>query len=246
MTDIEPFTSDVGSEADFGLLDDVIAAAQPMLDAVPVDGPSMSAVEAQRALKKNFFTLVLATVMCGGWNLTWSASVVNLIAMCQRTCSYLLLFAVEGGRACQAEIKFILRLLPKLGFEQTFEYPTASYEYTIWQRERVGGHPPYKVTLSVYKKVEYILGSVPQNGVEADLQCTEHNSSAPNLTRCAVVSAPVKDAMGENINEKLNAALLEALDKTTSRAARLGFPPRFVKSDVDPVKYQQWKDYWKI
>merc|ERR1712176_124726 len=76
-----------------------------------------------------------------------------------------------------------------------------------WYMERPDGAQDYIVRLVIHDDPDTIQVGVLRNG----LHPYEHQATAPNLVRLAVVSSPVTDLNGDRVDEKLNAKLVQAL-----------------------------------
>lgn len=243
MSDIEPFSAALGSEADYTLFDKYLDTLKPHLDGPVEAGPELSAAEAQRQIRKNLFTFVLATVNCGAWNLSWAMGVTACIIMNCTRCFQLRLFAIKGGKACDCEIVFLERLFDKLGFtNKSACVPNvpASPTCLFWEwRYRRSDGSWYSVCLEQYFSVEsmgYFAHCMHVNKVTI---------RAPSLMRCAAVSAPTDDKEGVPINTRLNETLLAALQDATDRVAKKGLAPSIHWATSEEAN-RTWREYFDL
>jgi len=183
-----------------------------------------SASEQAQAAMQAVSTIILATVMAGGWRANWICSLVGLIITSYQQCQCLVLFAVPGGDACKAELAFIHVVLLQLGFECT---------------EKDESHGSWEVNRSTYKKPrdgdqEMVVMLFVADHVECKALSSppflanmfyprEDHAASPNLRRCAVVPSPVSDKEGIPIAARLNTALGRGLKYTTVIAEKLGY-----------------------
>ena len=72
---------------------------------------------AAAALLGNLFTLVLATVRCGGWKSNWCNGVMGMLFETYPRCSNVTCVAVKGGPATDDEILMFVDIMAQLGFE---------------------------------------------------------------------------------------------------------------------------------
>jgi len=181
--------------------------------------------ETVEEIKANFWTIVLATVVVGGWRMPWVHNMVQLVLSNYTDCQYLFLHALKGGDACDCEISFIRNLMPYLGFTTLYDgVYDASVSHTryVWYMSRPGTNTAdYNIWLYVHDKPE----EVSVGYLRSDLHPSTKNSMKPNLARLAVVSAPVHDKSGERADEKLNKKLVEALENVMKLDVPGGFKP---------------------
>jgi len=180
------------------------------------------AIEVAKGISRNFWTTVLATVRVQGWRAPWMLMVLYLILVSYPTCEVLYLNALNGGPACKCEIGFIRTVMRGLGFECRADGRfNAKRKNTVfhWTKERPGGAYPFVVYLTVHHDPD----DINVEDICSDLHPFSRNATAPNLKRLAVVSAPVTDGRGERADERLNAALGEALKMMQERVKEHGF-----------------------
>lgn len=194
-----------------------------------VDGRQPTPVEVARECFKNFSTIVLATVHAGGWRANWINSVVSLIVGNYPVCKWLGLYAVRGGSECDAEIEFILRLLPMMGFEPSgdngarahYLHPSLESDFSRWNFMYLRGPRSYQVVLYLADTVRSSVLSV--HALNGNLQPWSNYATAPNLARLAVVSAPVRGRDNKPIAEILNNQLAAGLELTVRLAEAKGW-----------------------
>ena len=180
------------------------------------------AIEVAKRISLSFWTTVLATVRVQGWRAPWMLMVLYLILVSYPTCGVLYLNGLKGGGACDSEIGFIRAVMRGLGFVCQFDgtfNAKAKYTFFRWKKERPGGAKPFRVTLIVHHDPD----DIDVERICGDLHPFSWNATAPNLKRVAVVSAPVTDGRGERADERLNAALGEALKKMREMVEEKGF-----------------------
>ena len=181
-----------------------------------------AAIQVADDIRRSFWTTVLATVRVEGWRAPWMLMVLHLILVSYPTCEVLFLNALKGGPACDCEIGFIRTVMRGLGFECGLDgYFDARRKQTCfaWYKERPGGAEPFTVLLTVHHDPD----DIDVKDIYNDLHPRSFNATAPNQKRLAVVSAPVADGRGERADEKLNAALGEALKMMKARVEEEGF-----------------------
>ena len=169
------------------------------------------AIKVAKEIGLSFWTTVLATVRVQGWRAPWMLMVLFLILVSYPTCAFLILNALKGGGACDSEIGFIRTVMRGLGFKCVYDgYFSAEKKRTLfhWRKERPGGADPFNVYLTVHHDPD----DIDVEDICNDLHPFSAHATAPNLKRLAVVSAPVTDKKGERADEKLNAALVKALE----------------------------------
>lgn len=212
-------------------VDDAFSHLLPLCQKAPIkqsgaDGGDLTSAQVAASLMQSFHTIVLATVMAGGWRANWISSFVLLVIASYRECSNLRCFAVAGGDACKAEIQFIILLLYELGFERAWERKYDKYDsedkMTLygWKQAREGAGE-CKVLLYLLDDVESPL-LAPQK-IATLFAPTPDCRCRPHLTRCAVVSSPVSDKDGKPIASRLNASLGRGLKYCELIAEKQGF-----------------------
>ena len=180
------------------------------------------AIKVAKEIGLSFWTTVLATVRVQGWRAPWMLMVLYLILVSYPTCAELFLNALNGGPACKCEIGFIRTVMRGLGFECVDDGAfdaKGKFTYFVWRKERPGGAQPFTVNLTVHHDPD----DIAVEGICRDLHPDLDNATAPNLRRLAVVSAPVTDGRGERADERLNAALGEALKMMQERVKERPF-----------------------
>ena len=187
-------------------------------------GPK-EAGEVVQATLDSFFTAVLATVHAGAWRLNWVAGLLFVLLCSVPRCRDLTLLAIKGGDACDCEIKFIEALMEELGAEvETFAKEAGDGQIIVWgwklKRKDAGN---CSVWLIQYQKVEYARVEMLQGDFLPDKAFTH----APDLSRVAVVSAPVVDKEGKPIAERLNENVSQALEGAKALADEKGFRPDY-------------------
>jgi len=204
------------------------------LDSIPLKaGRKLSPTEAIQQMKNQLYTQVLATVYCPGWRASWAMGVVGMILANYAECTTLRLLAVKGGPGCDGEIEFLTLLMPLLGFRRQdgIKEPTVGKPIRrecdggnfvrlnwYWKINRPGAEP-MAVFLDQFRTVEMC------EHMDVHLNCRESESVAPNLKRVAVISCPVFDADGRQINETLNAKITDSFDRSIERAKNKGYQP---------------------
>ena len=210
---------------------------------VDTSGPKKAGGVVQAKLD-SFFTAVLATVEAGAWRLDWIAGLLFVLLCSVPRCGVLTLLAIKGGDACDCEIKFIEALMEELGAEvRTFREVSDDGKYIRWcwwlQRK---GSGRCMVNLIQYQKVEYADVELLQTGFLP----LKNYTHAPDLSRVAVVSAPVVDKEGKPIAQTLNENVSKALENAKALADKNGFVP--VPSDFAHLgegKMDAWKKVYK-
>ena len=180
------------------------------------------AIQVAKEIGLSFWTTVLATVRVQGWRAPWMLMVLYLILVSYPTCAELYLNALNGGPACKCEIGFIRTVMRGLGFEGECDGIFMTKEkltYFRWSKKRPGCSQPFTVFLTVHHDPD----DIDVEDICSDLHPSSHHATAPNLKRLAVVSAPVTDDRGERADERLNAALGEALKMMQQRVKEKGF-----------------------
>ena len=137
-------------------------------------------------------------------------------------CSRLTLLAVKGGPYSDAEVRFIVELLPRWGAQADAKLQGAEAEdgrYLTWQWtiHRGDGARPCVVTLRQYKQVEDCTD------LEQEFAPNQEFAAAPNLRRLLAVSAPAEDEKQGNVAEKLNANVAVDLAYVEARASVEGW-----------------------
>jgi len=184
-------------------------------------------------MKNQLYTQVLATVYCPGWRASWAMGVLGMILSNYAECTTLRLLAVKGGPGCDGEIEFLTLLMPLLGFQRKDGIKEPRVGKPIrreddegnivrrnwyWQIDRPGAEP-MAVFLDQFRTVEMC------EHLDIHLNCKESQSAAPNLKRVAIISCPVFDADGNEINETLNKKISASLDRAIERATNKGYQP---------------------
>ena len=106
------------------------------------------------------------------------------------------------------------------GAHDGFFSKQSKYTAFQWSKERPGGGAwPFTVHLTVHHDYDDIAVEV----ICDNLHPLSFNATAPNLRRLAVVSAPVTDHRGERADERLNAALGNALEMMQEKVRQQGF-----------------------
>ena len=180
------------------------------------------AIKVAKEIGLSFWTTVLATVRVPGWRAPWMLMVLFLILVSYPTCATLFLNALDGGPACKCEIGFIRAVMRGLGFEcevDGFFFAASKSTEFRWSKERPGGAKPFFVILTVHHDPD----DIDMELIRDLLHPHSADATAPNLTRLAVVSAPVTDGRGERADERLNAALGKALKMMQERVKEKGF-----------------------
>ena len=130
------------------------------------------------------------------------------------------MFAVKGGAACDCEIQFIEIFMELLGAEVRLKgEDQGPFRLWVWMVKRDGAED-CNVSLYQYATVED--ASVVQLELGHFLARKDY-THAPNLKRCAVVSAPVTDEAKKPIAERLNTNVGDALARAKEEAAKNGF-----------------------
>ena len=201
----------------------IIMAMLGQLEAVVEDKVTRSAEQVVVAALGSFDTIVLATVKAGNWRACWVGGLIGTLLRNIPRCDSFVMFAVRGGPACDNEIQFTVNFMELLGAE-VVETAVEQGSYLLWNwRVKRDGAGPCAIYLRQFKTVEAASVASLKNGFLAN----EANSHAPNLRRCAVVSAPVTDQAGEPIAARLNKNVGEALESAKELAARKGFQPDY-------------------
>ena len=187
------------------------------------EGAKPTPSEAAAALLGNLFTLVLATVRCGGWKSNWCNGVMGMLLETYPRCQHVICVAVKGGPATDDEILMFVDILAQLGFECRTEAEVwHSGLVWRWQHKRSDGSM-YGIDLYQIKKVEEFT-QLP-NFFHQVMVVPEQQSMAPELKRVVVLSAPVTTLDGTCVNDVLNAFVNEALEWTKDNMARKGWVP---------------------
>ena len=175
-----------------------------------------SAEDVVDACLRCFDTIVLLSVNAGNWRSCWVRSLITTLLLNVPRCRLFKMIAVRGGAACDCEIQFIEIFMELLGAEviQKAEDQGTSLVWT-WSMKR-DGVDPCLVVLEQYQTVEDAT-------VPIDFHPTRNFTHAPNLMRCAVVSAPERDIAGEPIAARLNKNVGDALAAAKEEAVRKGF-----------------------
>lgn len=213
----------IGSKPDFQVLEALIKLVSP-LASLPVAEPEHevpSAIEMVQRIKDAIETHIHATVGVGGWVTSWARSVIAFIASAFPRCSDILLFAGQGGSACQEELVLIYWIMAKLGFrqqpgdfndDQTNQFNDGLLFYSSAWRLRRKDRSLCRVTLNV-------VGDTRRIHVLHDVAAYVPNSRLPNLVQVAVVSCP------EDSIKALSQKISEDLAKAMDLAARKGYRP---------------------
>lgn len=208
-------------EVDWEMLDVFFALHLPLhKQPIVANKEALTAKQAARRKKDNFYNVVLATVRCPGRVLSWASAVVLLVLSGYQSCATLRLFALKGDSACDCEIMFLLRLLDSFGLELRSKTDTG--KSLLWQfsleslhRESTRAtHPQagrwvWEVHLEQFKDIQ----SVDPHFISACLVPEKGHETAPCLDRVAVVSSPLYvEGSHARIDELLNDKLMKALE----------------------------------
>ena len=202
----------------------ILMAMLGQLKAVVEDKVVRSAEQVVAAALGSFDTIVLATVKAGNWRACWVSGLIATLLRNIPRCALFKMYAVRGGAACDCEIQFIEIFMELLGAEVvTKAEDQGTYLVWAWKVKRDGAED-CTVMLQQYKTVEDASVGSLKNGFlpEKDV------AHAPNLKRCAVVSAPERDIAGEPIAARLNQNVGDALAAAKELAARKGFLPDLI------------------
>ena len=167
----------------------------------------------------SFDTIVLATVKAGNWRACWVGGLIATLLRNIPRCAFFKMYAVQGGAACDCEIQFIEHFMELLGAEVVGKAEDMGTDLLWRWRVKRDGADDCSVYLHQFKTVEDASGNLFKVGFLADKDRTH----APNLSRCAVVSAPVTDEAGKPIAERLNKNVGDALTFAKEWAAEKGF-----------------------
>jgi len=199
----------------------VLMAMLGQLKAVVEDKVVRTAKQVVAAALGSFDTIVLATVKAGNWRACWVSGLIATLLRNIPRCKEFTMFAVKGGPACDCEIQFIEIFMELLGAE-VFAKAADRGTDLLWQwNVKRDGAGDCLVSLFQYKTVEDASADSLKEGFLAD----KDYARAPNLSRCAVVSAPVTDEAGEPIAAHLNKNVGDALESAKELAAMKGFAP---------------------
>ena len=199
----------------------ILMAMLGQLKAVVEDKVVRTAVQAVAAALGSFDTIVLATVKAGNWRACWVGGLIATLLRNISRCAFFTMFAVKGGPACDCEIQFIVNFMELLGAEVVIKAADGG-KFLMWQwKVKRYGAGDCLVRLIQYKTVE----DATVHSLKVGFLATKNYTHAPNLIRCAVVSAPVTDQAGEPIAARLNQNVGDALESAKELAARKGFAP---------------------
>jgi hypothetical protein len=200
---------------------DAIAATNLPLEeklqpAVEDESQEFTPHEVLLATKASFETIVLATIFCPGWKNSWFKSFLGLIFASYRSCCMFWMYAIKGGPETDMEIRAIEEVMWLLGFSVhkfRVEGDNKRREW-LWQIKRPSGKD-FSVYLNQYPTVE----SFREDGmVSVTLAPYKHFQRAPDLSRFAVVSCPLKDMEGKPVHDILNQTLVQGLDSALDSA----------------------------
>ena len=194
----------------------ILMAMLGQLKAVVEDNTVVrTAVQVVAASLGSFDTIVLATVKAGNWRACWVSGLISTLLRNIPRCRIFTMFAVKGGAACDCEIQFIETFMELLG-ARVHVKAEDKREYIMWQWwVKRDGADPCVVNLEQYKTVE----DARVGSLMGDFLADKNYTHAPNLRRCAVVSAPVTDQAGEPIAARLNKNVGDALEMAKEHAA---------------------------
>ena len=120
---------------------------------------------------------------------------------------------------CDCEIQFIVVFMELLGAE-VCEKASDCGNYFEWRwRVKRDGADDCEVCLQQFKTVE----DASVDSLKFSFRPVMDRTHAPNLMRCAVVSAPERDIAGEPIAARLNKNVGNALAAAKEKAAKEGF-----------------------
>jgi len=201
----------------------ILMAMLGQLKAVVEDKVVRTAEQVVVACLGSFDTIVLATVKAGNWRACWVSGLIATLLRNIPRCKLFKMFAVKGGAMCDCEmnceIQFIENFMELLGAKVDLKAQDKG-QYLVWMwNVKRDGADDCRVRLEQYKTVENASVDMLKNGFVAAKDYTH----APNLIRCAVVSAPVTDQAGEPIAARLNKNVGEALAAAKEDAAKSGF-----------------------
>jgi len=181
-----------------------------------------TAEEVVAACLGGFDTIVLATVFAGNWRSCWVTGLVATLLRNIPRCKTFNMFAVKGGPACDCEIQFIVNFMELLG-AKVIGKAVDKGKFLVWGwKVKRDGADDCDVYLKQYKTVEDASVASLKTGFLA----RKDKTHAPNLKRCAVVSAPERDIAGEPIAARLNQNVGDALAAAKEKAAKEGFSER--------------------
>lgn len=136
-------------------------------------------------------------------------------------CDWLNLFAIKGGPATDAEIRFAEVVMPLLGFSVTqFRGWTGRrrsmlrWQWTLQRRDAA----PFSVCLYQWLLADYVDVGI----IKDRLLPTRDTATVPNLRRCAVISSPLYGLTGDLVHEVLNSKIEEAMQQAI-RESRTGW-----------------------
>ena len=174
-----------------------------------------TAVQMVAACLGGFDTIVLATVFAGNWRSCWVSGLIATLLRNIPRCRIFVMFAVKGGAACDCEIQFTEIFMELLGAEVRMKAEDQG-KFLLWQwNVKRDGADDCFVCLHQYKTVE----DATVASIKVSFLAQKKYAHAPNLKRCAVVSAPERDIAGEPIAARLNKNVGDALAAAKELAA---------------------------
>ena len=185
------------------------------LKAVVEGKDKRSAEQVVAACLGGFDTIVLATVFAGNWRSCWVSGLIATLLRNIPRCKIFTMFAVKGGAACDCEIQFTEIFMELLGAEVRMKAEDQG-KFLLWQwNVKRDGADDCFVCLHQYKTVE----DATVASIKVSFLAQKKYAHAPNLKRCAVVSAPERDIAGEPIAARLNKNVGDALAAAKELAA---------------------------
>lgn len=214
-------------------LDAMFAAFLPLLtatSALMTDEVFSSPEELAQNTKAHVATLVLATVYCPAWRLSWITGFMMLVLTHFRCCSILQLLSVKGGPNTDCEIRFVEEAMRLMGFTpkrfrvccDRFTNSDGKYLPCLWWQwtiEREGAEE-YKVNLYQYDSIQ----QANPEYTAFDLRAMEEDAKSPSLRRVAVISMPLTDKNGDS-HEQFNEKLMKGLGMVMENAKTKGWCP---------------------
>lgn len=226
---------------DFQIVDTMIRQLLPMRNVSLATGPKLSPVDAVLQMKDNLAPLVRSTPNSPGQCASWALGLVSLIFGSASVASNLLMLAVKGGPACDAEIDFIEMVMPRLGFtvietRSSIPVDAATSYFWEWSLERAPPAARYTVRLQQFLTVEKVTA------LDQTFASWDSTSQVPDLKRVGIVSSPVAHKDGTLISEIFTSTIIDGLDIAARRAKDKGFAPHARESDEERLVYWEYFD----
>lgn len=188
------------------------------------EGPDPDPVEAALTCKAEIQTLVLATVYCPSWRISWIQNfLMTVIASCASV-SLLTMQAVKGGPNTDCEIRFVEEAMRLLGFDIVTEGVATKGNgwrtpipdiCLVWKwRMRRQNDRVYTVVLWQYLSVK----KYPETHPRYHYRAVQKQSKAPSLRRGVVISMPLHDIDGSS-HEEYNDKLVKGIDAAIEKAS---------------------------